>query len=144
MCHVILRGFKGEKRGGQLWVFESSGFCGDGPEQVAHAFGEAANGRGCDFAACAPFRTVQQFKIWLLQSPLRREHEDRVCGDSLSEQVAHPLHACGGFSRPSFAADEEFYVKGRFNYLLLKQVEAGSERVHEARVQECRGFVNCL
>jgi hypothetical protein len=40
--------------------------------------------------------------------------------------------------------DEELNVKGRVNYLLLKQAEAGSERIHTARVQECGGFVNRL
>lgn len=144
MCHVVLCGFQREERRGKLWVLESSGFCGNRPEQVTHASGKAANGGGCDFTACAPLGTVQQVEVWLLQRPLWREHEDRVGGDALIKQVAHPFHACGCFPRSSFAVNEELNVKGRFDCLLLNQTEAGCERIHVARVQECSRFVNYL
>ena len=38
---------------------EDLGFGGDGPEQVTHTFGEAANGGRSHLATCAPLGAVE-------------------------------------------------------------------------------------
>ena len=110
----------------------------NGPEQITHAPRQAANRGWSHLPTCAAFRAVEQIEIWLLQSPLRGEHQNRFAGHTLLEQITHPLDTRAGFPRPCRTGNEEFRVEGRFDHLMLKRVEAE----HEARVQERQVFVN--
>ena len=139
MRHIILRGLQREKNRGLIRVRKTSRFRREGPEQITHAPRQTANRGGSHFATRASFGAVEQIKIRFLQSPLWSEHEDRIAAYALGEEIAHPLDARAGFARARGTGDEEFKVKGRVNYLTLKQVEACPERSrrgrHEARVQ---------
>ena len=123
MRHIILGGFHGQEHGRLIWIGKTGGLGCQGPKQLYHALGQAADGQQCGHAASGQAGRTQYIRIGGAQGALRNEHQDGIpchAGFEQTQQAGNPGGSLAGSGR---AFQEEAGVGRFFNDAALRSIQ---------------------